>query len=239
MSYAPTDTISWAKRKLGYPTIQVELTNDQWNDAASDALLLYNRYKPSTVLGVTRVQQSNKKYALPTGITGIIDFCPEPNIPQFSQIEFSILYRSPQTYLYDVQDLAWWQSHLRMVSRIFGFQPEFRFENLPDVNGNPQPYIFISSIPQGINSVSWLGTQAQTWQNLPAFDLDLMRKLTLAYAKGTLGMIRRKYGGVPSPESNGMIQLDGERLTEESEKEIAELQEFIMNQDRLMVPGWG
>lgn len=239
MAIAPQETISWAQRKLGSPVIQVELTKDQWDDAASDSLLLYNRFKPKTVLGVTTVNQSTKKYALPAGVNGIIDFCPEPNIPQFSQIEFSILYRSPQTYLYDVQDLAWWQSHLRMVSRIFGFQPEFRFEMLPDVNGVPQPFIFISSIPQGINSVSWLGTMVQSWDNIPPYDLDLMRKLTLANAKLTLGIIRRKYGGVPSPESNGMIQLDGQQLVEEGRQELLQLEEFTMNQDRLLTPSWG
>lgn len=250
----PQDLRRWSEMMLGAPQLQVELVDEQWDAILQQVLKIYNRYKPRLVVGVTQVSTSVGKYALPDGsdqfngvgpVTGILDYNFQPNIPQFQNIEFSILYRSPQTYLYEVKELAWWMSHIRMVGRIFGFESTARFEMLPTPDpANPgqmidRPFLFCNTVPQGISALSWVGTMNQTWNLINPADEDILNSLTLALAKQLVGTIRSKYTGVPNPGGEGIISLDGkEQKTEGAEMEQA-IKEQLFQMSGIVVPSWG
>lgn len=227
----------YIREQLGEGVIQVELTPEQIDHAISDALLMYSRYRPKPVAGTINVQPSVKKYTLPTAVhfLGVMDFQFEPSIPQFQAIEFSILYRSPQTYLYDVQDLAWWQSHLKLVSRIFGFdKTDWKFDETED--GSEQ-FIYVNIVPQGISRASFIGLLARTLENIPLTDEDLIRRASLSYAMITLSRIRGRYMNIPSPD--GIITQNAEQLREDGMRGVQEIELLLRSQDRLVTPSWG
>lgn len=57
---------------------------------------------------------------------------------------------------------------------------------------------------------------------------DWFSRYAVAKAKETLGLIRRKFQGVPGSEDGTTIQLDGAELVQEAKEEIAELEEVLM-----------
>ena len=63
----------YAKRQLGYPSIQIEVTDDQIDDIIDDSIQKFTEYAYGTLEGASVIEVSGMgEYALPEGITNII-----------------------------------------------------------------------------------------------------------------------------------------------------------------------
>jgi hypothetical protein len=220
MSYTETSLKDRIKRRLGYGTVSVELTDSQLQDAIQSALDVYNSYvgrifwqQLSVSDTQTRYDLSGQQYSAIQNISAI-QFVPKGQ----QNTMYSGMYESsglPFTNFND-QGLAFrdFREQLQISEQLFDTIPDFVFDR--------DNRILYLKVPLGAREVtlvcSALATVSQIRYNLSSIFVDGC----VAYAKEILGIIRRKYQGATLP--GGEVNLDGAELSNEAkdEKELYE-----------------
>lgn len=215
------------RRRLGHPTIRVELNDEQLQECIDDAkrwlavdfgIVAFRTLQ--TIPGVS-------EYVLPDDTLEVRNlFSPASHIPPLiydrefpfyfpfpSRAEGGVVFSYPATlYSGIVQQLQW----IEQLRRTFG--TEITFDYQPEVF---LLRIFPSSQSNGGTFVVEYLARTVITLNLMGEAEQLLRRYILAQAKLILGRIRGKYDTLPT--AGGDRGMDGKDLLEEGKTELEEL----------------
>lgn len=236
MSVALTNAsiIQYVKYMLGYPVIEVELTDDQINEAISQALGLYSRYKPIEVLKIFSVTQGLQKYEFTQDEIGrgIIElFIPSSIESNTSLDEFDIFHYnrlnlpnlSPGDYLLEK---VWWNEVKVSVGAVE------EWEWFP--NNTDGGTLFINPPPPRTENYAAIYIKNAVLSEVPQQDDSWFKDYSLAFCKQILGVIRSKFNDVQGAESS--ISMDGDNLRTEGAAERQVLEEQLYNRGQTCPP---
>jgi len=196
----------WVRRKLGEPTLCVELDDIQIEDAVSDTLELFQKYRPREEYISGSYSRGHHLVDPPEGTLGVldVDFVRMEHL-DYNSLEGSLLY-DPFYFLssgamsgIDVQLYDLTRHWIEIIGKEFG--AEEGYVVLDDYR------IFLQVPGEFKVSILW-GMPYEDQTNIPVNYHQLFLNLTLAKSQYLLGLIRSKYGGVPG--AGGTVQLDGE-----------------------------
>ena len=209
----------WVLRKLGFPLVGVELTNDQQAQFVDDSLELYNRYIPKERFGEIFLIAGQTRYPITEFGRGVIDiqFVRKEGIPLISDPLFGREYPRGQQLDFDQYVLG--TSFFESLLRITGQDPEGRWT--PDDPGA----IHINAHNQSFK-VSYTFMVDHRLEEITPAHYNLFRRISLAHGKITLGNVRRKYSEIQAPTGN--ITLDGQKMVDEGEKELENITDDLV-----------
>jgi hypothetical protein len=206
-TFNDTYIIDWVRKKLGDPTVQVELDETQIMQCIDDTTELFQKYKPVEFYDTQQLATGKYLVDTPEGAIGILDVeFVRQDYQSFEAIEGALLY-DPFYFLsaggisgIDVVMYANVRQWVEIISRLFGAEEGYIL--LDDGR------LFVQ-VPGTFNvTFKW----AMPWPDLSVLHRpyqQLYLNLVLAKSRQILGHIRGKFAqGVPG--AGGMIQLDGD-----------------------------
>lgn len=224
-------------RRLGHPTVHVELSTEQLDDAIYDALRLFSRYLMVLRSNVARNQAQSVRITLSEQTLGVHYVCflfPQEQRIVAQMNIFEILYRM----IYPQLPLGEWymlRSFYEMYQRVRGTEPDWQYDPETrvlslDCWSGPYDVFYVTSEEISVEALL-SGSRRRFQQNL----LDL----TLAYAKERLVPIRGKFGDtIPAP--GGSLHTDASRLATEAASVIKAQEDMLKASARgYLVPTWG
>jgi len=205
--------IDYIRRRLGYGVVDVELTDDHFDDCIGDALRLFNRYLMTMTNNVLRSQSGNVVVDLPNTVTGVyyLTFLlPDAEREVERMTIFEIIYRMA----YPPMELGQWfmlKAFYEMYTRIRGTEPDWRYDPSEhklycDCWNGPFDIFYITSRDLTVDEIL-MGNRRKWAQEF----LDLC----VATAKEILAAIRGKFGNVPAPA--GALVLNADKLAAEAD----------------------
>lgn len=208
--------MDWTKKKLGDPSLCVELEEIQLSHIIDDVLELFQMYKPKETYVGQQYERGYHYVEAPDDAIGLLDVEYVRNDYQsYESIEGALLY-DPFYFLsaggisgIDVQTYDLVRHWTEIISREFGSEEGHIL--LDDGN------LFMQVPGTFYVTMKW----AMPWDGL--CDLhrpyqQLFLKLVLAKAMWTLGNVRGKFSqGVPG--AGGMVSLDGDYLRQKGEQD--------------------
>jgi len=211
------------KRKLGWPTVKVELTSAAIDDCISDALTDARKYGYGTFLHkrfyVMQLSAGVQTYVLPTSVSAMEEYylvgdSPYDGNPQLLFSAQNAFYFGcgfiPQNYI----DLIGYHLMLQYVDTLKNYTTRpFRlhFDQMERrIYCQPTPSA-VGTPPEGdgdfvVLTIWVIGSETKTYDDVN------FQKLCIGYAKQLLGKIRGKYNGYQLP---GGTSLDADNLRQE------------------------
>lgn len=239
-SFDETYVIDWVRKKLGDPTIQVELDETQIVQCIDDTFELFQKYKPVEFYDTTQLAKG--KYYVDLYNDGSVDAIGILDVEfvrmdyqSFEAIEGALLY-DPFYFLsaggisgIDVTMYANVRQWTEIISRLFGAEEGF----VPLDDGR-----VIVQVPGTFNvtfkwAMPWSG-----YADLHRPYQHLFLNLVLAKSRQILGHIRGKFNqGVPG--AGGMVQLDGDYQREKGSVDEEKYLDELMRISPHFLPDFG
>jgi hypothetical protein len=216
----------WVFRSLGGGFLTVEITEDQLSDALEDSLRWFSAQKGVERRAVIPVTAGRVAYDLPDDCDAVYDVV--FSLPPFDlTLIFSPFILIDEKVPYDVfaapQSQGLYSTftqtlqYVEMAKRVIGAESDWRRED---------NQIVLSPAPR---NAGWIVVEYKSndfqVERLCEIDHDLVKRFALARAKIRCGRNRSKYDTYAV--AGGFVNLDGERLLDEGEKETEELQRLI------------
>lgn len=252
------ELVSWIRRKLGEPVVRVELHDSQIHDQLNMARSEYIKWATG---GATRemtftiaLSAGVAEYDLPSGVTEVIKVKEIDTSAHGINTLFSV-----ENYLYNQGVLSFldnagnysmvdYHMALEFIELLDRYMPSYYTWKYNKINNNirirPTPsYDDFTAGYLLVHSFMLEGTDERTLGEIPSevynrmWDVVWVQKYSLACAKQTLGLIRRKFSNFSSIGNEG-ISLDGDALISEGKEEMDKLEEDIRN-DSESGEGWG
>lgn len=222
--------------KLGGSQIDLELSEADYVAATREAVRNYSRYRPMVRRASLPVTLSQKRYVLSTvqhpGLVGVLDVqfvtrrADPSSIDPFNPYESGIgnLLVGDESY----GDIAQRVIYGKDAARVVSAEPEWH----ATWEGNE--FALYLDIVRPSTHVSYIWTaaysadaNAQTGMLLiPDADTDWIMSYIEARCMRTLGLVRRKHGGVANSEGS-TDETDGQTLTDEATTKIEALLEDL------------
>jgi hypothetical protein len=232
----PTAIRTEIMSRLGAGTIDVEIKEADLAQATAEAVRNYTRYRPQVRRRAIAVTTSQKRYQLDLsqhpGLVGILDvqFITRRSTPSaidvFDPTDSGIgnLIVGNETY----GDIAQRLSHAEDAGRVISAEPDWT------AHWEGPVFALYVDIVRDATQVSYAWTANYTpdanantgMQLIPDPDTDWVLDYIEARCKKTLGMIRRKFGGIPNSEGS-TDELDGQALVDEGQLKIESLIEDL------------
>jgi hypothetical protein len=216
--------IDWVRKKLGDPTVCVELDETTFTQNIDDTLELFQKYQPKLIYDSKQYDRGRYLIEKPQeDAIGVLDVeFSRADYTSYENIEGALLY-DPFYFLsaggisgLDVTTYDLVRHWTEVISREFGAEEGYVL--LDDGR------VFIQC--PGIMNVTiiWSVPYEGLCDVRRAYYL-LFQQIVLAKSRQILGNIRAKYAGVPA--AGGVVQMDGEFMrqkgAEEEEKYVDEL----------------
>jgi len=215
--------------RLGHPVVRVELTDFQIKTAIDESITNLDYHAPMWAMQMAtfRTTAGQNRYLLPMHIAYNLNYVVYKksllsiqNMAGTLEFDFFIKYFQDNFLFSDfaVADFYLMQSHLEMIRKVLGQEGGWDV-----INGNvlqlyPTPVLDTQDVILVYRALD-SGTMHPYYKNW-------IQRYALAVSKGILGGIRGKYKTLPSP--GGGAQLNGEVLSQESEKEKEKLKEELL-----------
>jgi hypothetical protein len=220
------DVKIYMKRKLGFPQVRVELTDDQMEDAVDDALRKFNRHLFVKKTNFHAESSTDQFLQLDDDVIQVtfVNFL----LPQYAQeyanvSVFEIMTRMVYPASMDIAEWYTTKMYYQMFQKIRGADPTWSYN--PDSNllvfdliGGPWTIFYCTSNLLSVDSILTKGRRR--------YKEDFL-ELCLAYAKQTMSLIRGKFGGIPSP--GGTLQMDADKLDQQAQEVIARVEQKLLN----------
>lgn len=217
------DVQAYIRRKLGWPTVAVELTEDQIDDCINDALRLMSRH--------LQVFHSYAQFGVHTGSTSptaaieitLPDTCIGVHYVAFTLPGALINYTQTNLYeilsrmLYPDMPIGEWymtRSFFNLYQKVRGTEPIYHYEartNTLVIDAMSGPYDLFYVTVEEISLASVLLAGKRRYQNH-------FLQAALGYAKQILAGVRGKYPSIPAP--GGTITTNAEVLRQEGAADI-------------------
>jgi hypothetical protein len=231
-----TYIIDWVNKKLGAPTVCVELEETHIKQVIDDVIELFQEYRPKELYVAQQYQRGYHLITRPDDAIGVLDVEFVRNDYQsYESIEGALLY-DPFYFLsaggisgIDVQTYDLVRHWTEIISREFGSEEGYIL--LDDGN------LFIQ-VPGTFDvTFKW----AMPWDDLEDIHRpyqQMFLQLTLAKSRQILGHIRNKFPqGVPG--AGGMVQLDGDYQLTKGERDEEKYTEELKRISPHFIPSLG
>jgi len=216
----------WILRRLGAPQRDVELYDENLNDAIDDAIRWFTAKKGLRKQKEVDILAGQNVYDVPEDSDLILDVAFNANPYDFSYLFTPYLFPDQQipyntfaaplsqgVYSTFVQNIQ----YIEMAKRVLGAELDWRQEGRK---------LLIFPVPKNTGKMIWdYKSNCVTIEQLSERDHDLVKRYALAVAKMDVGNIRDKYGIYPGAQGN--VPLDGKRQIAEAEAMFAKLDEEI------------
>ena len=224
----PADAADYARRRLGYPTVAVELDDRQLLDCVDDAVRLFNRYLMVLRPHVAKNQEVGTYLQMDETTRGVYHCCflwPEAERDILKMNIFEIMVRMA----YPPFELGEWyllRSFYEMFQRVRGADPQWRYDPETkrlyiDVWGGPYDVAYITGHDVAAETLL-VGSKARYAREF----LDAC----VAYVQQRLAYIRGKFGGIPAPA--GTLTTDADRMASQSETALKDIEEKLRRMSR-------
>lgn len=216
-------------RRLGAGVIDVELTEDQMDDAMDDAKRWFSFRLGQRKFVQIPMTTATNVYILDPDVVEVLEvYLPMAHFPAVDTDDFSYTYsllfgqwRSPGASPMPYSDLVQRLQYLNVSKKIFSADREWTYDrDTHELLIMPRPSIvgnMIVKIWSGDIDTRYMGPE----------DSDLMIRAVMAEAKTRLGWIRSKWDNIPMV--GGDKGMNGEKLIEEAKAEWEQLEKDAIN----------
>ena len=211
------DIKRWIKRKFGFGTVDVELTDDQLDDCIDESKKWFAGVIGQEGMALLNIQQTGGEFDVPDDVQAVTEVIFEDRNQDFinlfdwadielSPIGYGTYYGSPSgSYSYLVQA----RQYLEHGRKIIGADRDWEWDRTSrklrlfparDVGGT------------GIGTKAVIRYQRNTinLEELYDYEYSMVRRWAWAESMETLGYIRTKYSSLPS--ASGEVTLNGDTL---------------------------
>lgn len=228
----------WIRRQLGAPVIEIELTDDQLNDAIDEAI---NKFVTFATGKATEegyysliVSAGEPIYNLPENIVSVVDKQSDYRSTTGSfaiDDSWSWYYMLPYTYSDHAIEFVNYITttdivSLELVGQYLNLLKNYQVDKYKITYHDLQNRIVLYPIPQ--ETFYLLLHVFYRVDDEKLYEQSWVKKYAKAFAKYTLGEIRSKYTGVNLP---GGGSLNGDRLLAEATEEMNALLEALEEEE--------
>lgn len=227
------DFSEFCLRQLGKGAINIEVTDEQVDDAIEIALQWYTDYNAEAVEKVyykhqiTDADKTNGWIAMPDNIIGVVDIFPMGDAMNISSM-FNVRYQIALNDLYTLTNVSlvpyyMTMQHIRLMEEMLVGRPLFRYEKHLD-----RCYLDVDWSTLGTGNYLVLTCYQVIDPSLfPQVWTDRwLIKYATALVKKQWGNNTKKYGQFKGP---GGVMLNGQTLYDEAIKEIADLDTGVLS----------
>jgi len=197
-----TETV---KRTLGHPQLNIELNQEDYNDAVSKATKFYSRMRPLRVSRSTGNVGNNGNFITLSdddkkNLIDVID-CDYNNIVRqnfnfnglidMSFIPYEWQMRSDR-YLASMQKIS-------ADAKVLGYDGDWKYD---EETGR----VYFDPPVKNAREVRYVLLKLRTLEQIPPIDEDLVLMLVESFCRDKLADVRGKIKGIPSP--SGTLELD-------------------------------
>lgn len=219
-------------RQLGYPVIQINVDDEQVNDAVELALQYWQEFHfdgvERTYLKhqITSTDLSNQYIQLGDNVISAVRIFPVGGTNQ-SMTFFDLRYQLRLNDLWDLSSTSYvnyslTMQHLRTLDMIFSGETPVRFNRV-----NERLYIdwdWATDIAEGQYIVIEARIVLDPDTYSKAWNDRTLKKLATSYIKKQWGNNMKKFGGMQLP---GGVVMNGQQIFEEAVNEIKEIEQYI------------
>lgn len=219
----------YALTKMGYPNVEVEITEDQWESlykVSGDWIAGY--FPREQKLAVFYTQPLVPTYPLPADAYWVQEVSWDPVTTRIDDVF------GAESFLFNIGNISGIQNMLvdyhllqayrKFSQRILGTEGHWEVINEGGPNGPQQQLIRLYPTPKGVFPVVVLYYPVVSYFRSPQAR-KLANDYMLAEARVCVGHARRKLANMPS-SSGGTIGLDGDAMVKEGEEAIVKLTEM-------------
>ena len=221
-------------RQLGYPVIQINVDDEQVNDAVELAFEFWNEFhfngteRTYVKHQITQQNIDNQYVTVNDNLIGAIRVFPV-GMNKMAMNMFDLRYQLRLNDLWDLSSTSYvnyslTMQHLQTLYLIFTGQQPIRFNRLTNKlyidwdwenDVNEGEFIVIEG-----SIVTDRSTYPRVWND------RMLKKLATSYVKKQWGNNMKKFGGMALP---GGITMNGQQIFEEAVNEIREIEQEIRN----------
>jgi len=217
--------VAYVKRKLGDPTVHLEITDDQLDDCIDDVLRLFLQYLPVRRPAAYMNQVGDVSIDFPATADGVL-YCtvlrPKEDIALINVSIWELMNRFLPARI-PIGEYYELRSFFEMYQRARGTDPTWAVDR-----GASKLYVDCYSGPYDIYVVwsedatitSFMTGDKRTWQD------DFLRAC-VAEAKLVLATVRGKFGNVPVP--GGALTTDSDAMKSEATLTLTETRTKLAN----------
>lgn len=236
------------KYRLGFSTVCVEVTSTDFAKAIAEAVRLWNRYKGIRVWQKVTVSYTTKKIAISVPsqlLDGIVDvqfvrynreLTPDPFDPLIDRGHTETLTLGGDTYGSLMQRIQ----YAEMARNVISAEPEWHAQW--EMDGVYYLYVDITQT----SDIYWCSVELKLkvtpdddattgMQWIDDNDSDWIMDYVEARISVIVGRVRRKHGGIPSPDG-GTDSMDGDTLVSEGTEALRTLKEELQKRRRPLPP---
>lgn len=222
----------WCLRQLGFPVIDVNLDDDQIEDAIDQSLQYFQDFHFDAVERwflkhqITDEDKANKFIPITDNIIGINRIFPVGST-NASVNMFDLRYQLRLHELYDFTstsyvNYAMTQQHIRTLDLLFSGETPIRFNRHTNKLFIDWGWDFKIDVGEWIIIEGFIiidpASYTKVWND------RLLKRLTTAYMKKQWGTNMKKFQGMQLP---GGIMMNGQQIYNEAVQEIAEIEQLI------------
>tara|TARA_R110000772_G_scaffold99174_1_gene198761 strand:- start:36637 stop:37380 length:744 start_codon:yes stop_codon:yes gene_type:complete len=227
--------ISWCKRQLGHPVIEINVDDDQVEDRIDEAFQYFRDFHYDgverwyTAHQVTSTDVANKYLTISDNIIGITRIFPLGSTNANVNM-FDLRYQLRLHELYDFTSTSYvnyvlTQQHIRTLDLLFSGEQPIRYNR--HTNKLYIDWDWGSDIQVGeyVICEGYIVLDPDTYTDV--YNDRMLKSLATAYIKRQWGNNLKKFQGMQLP---GGIQMNGQQIFEEAQTEITQLEKDIREQ---------
>jgi len=222
----------WCLRQLGFPVIDINVDDDQVDDAIDQSLQYFQDFHfdsmERTYLKhqISDTDKLNQYIPIPDGIIGVTRIFPVSST-NASVNMFDLRYQLRLHELYDFTSTSYvnyvlTQQHIRTLDLLFSGETPIRFNKHTNKLFIDWGWDFKIDVGEWIIIEGFIiidpANYVKVWND------RLLKKLSTAYIKKQWGTNMKKFQGMQLP---GGIMMNGQQIFNEAVQEIAETEQLI------------
>lgn len=222
----------WCLRDLGWPVIQINLDDEQIDDAIDSALQYFHDFHHDGVERwylkhqITSDNVTNGYIPITENIFGVTRIFPVQG-SSASVNMFDLRYQLRLHELYDFTstsyvNYAMTMQHLRTLDLLFAGEVPIRFNRHTDKLYIDWDWNNDISVGEYIIIEGWILVDPEEFTDV--WNDRMLKRLATAEIKKRWGNVMRKYAGV---QLIGGVAMNGQQLYEEARAEIVEIEDLI------------
>ncbi len=230
--FTETYLVDYVKTRLGAPRINVELDEPQIEQAISDTIEDFQRYRPIIFIQGSTLSRGTHRVTPPDDTLGLTDieyiYTQEAglNSPESALLYDPFYLIAPGNIgSLDVELFALTRQWLETVGMVFGQEFDYAITDQG---------LFVILPRDGKVSCRWAMPYENGLGDVRREYQTLFQNLTVARSRVILGQIRSKFAGVPG--AGGQVQLDGEWQRDKGLEDEARYMDELMRTAPHFIP---
>jgi len=222
----------WCLRQLGFPVIDINVDDDQVDDAIDQSLQYFQDFHfdsmERTYLKhqISDTDKLNQYIPIPDGIIGVTRIFPVSST-NASVNMFDLRYQLRLHELYDFTSTSYvnyvlTQQHIRTLDLLFSGETPIRFNKHTNKLFIDWGWDFKIDVGEWIIIEGFIIVDPSNY--VKVWNDRLLKKLSTAYIKKQWGTNMKKFQGMQLP---GGIMMNGQQIFNEAVQEIAETEQLI------------